>query len=220
MLLSIAFFPPVSWFAAALRDLTLSPDGVIPSVVDLEACEHFVKQSYRNRCRIAAAGGVESLQVPVVHDEGLWTRPVTEVRVDYSTPWVVRAERALASAYESAPFFDHYAGGLFSILEAGIPTLWELDLALIRRILSTLRLEVTFRPTASFAAPAGDPDDLRYVIHPKHPNTILSRMGLERPYYQVFACKYGFQPDLSVLDLLFNEGPDSLSALKPSFPMH
>ena len=213
MLLSIAYFPPVSWFAAALRDLTLSPDGVFPSVVDLEACEHYVKQSWRNRCRIAAAGGVESLGVPVLHGEGLWTRPITEVRVDYSTPWVIRTERALAAAYESAPFFDHYAGGIFSLLESGIPTLWDLDLALIRHILAALGLAVTFRPTTAFVPPAGAPDDLRYGIHPKRPNAVLASLGLEKPYYQVFALKYGFQADLSILDLLFCEGPEASAYL-------
>ena len=63
MLLSTAFLPPLSWFAAAAKDFTLSPDRVFPSVVRLEACEHFVKQTYRNRCRILTANGVENLQV-------------------------------------------------------------------------------------------------------------------------------------------------------------
>ena len=57
-------------------------------------------------------------------------------------------------------------------------------------------------------------DDLREVIHPKRPNTILQDLKLEKPYFQVFAQKHGFQSDLSIMDLLFNEGPDSIVYLK------
>ncbi len=210
MLLSIAYFPPVSWFAAALRNVTLSADGVIPSVVDLEACEHYRKQSYRNRCHILTAQGVEALSFPVVHEEGLWTGPITRVRVDYSTPWVLRTERALETAYEQSPFFLYYKDGLFGILERGIPTLWDLDLTLIRQIALWLGLPLHFRPTESFVADA--PDDLR-GIHPKHPCPGAPDMG--KPYYQVFAQKYGFQKDLSILDLLFCEGPEATSYLLP-----
>ena len=212
MLLSTAFLPPLSWFAAAAKDFTLSPDRVFPSVVRLEACEHFVKQTYRNRCRILTANGVENLQVPVIHDEGLYRMPVTEVRVDYSTPWIVKMERALASAYESAAFFDDYRDGLFSILESRPETLWALNLSLIRFLLDRLHLAVDLQPTAVYEPVA--PEDFREVIHPKRPDTILQDLALEKPYFQVFAGKYGFQSNLSVVDLLFNEGPDSILYLK------
>ena len=75
MLLSIAFFPPVSYFALLAKDLTLSPDRVIPSVVHLEACEHYRKQSWRNRCRILSANGPLDLIVPVIHDASMREAP-------------------------------------------------------------------------------------------------------------------------------------------------
>ena len=230
MLLSVAFCPPVSWFAAAARDFTLSPDRVIPSVVRLEACEHFQKQTYRNRCRILTANGLENLQVPVVHGDNLYRTPIREVRVDYSTPWIPKMERTVASAYESSAYFFHYRDDFFSLLEKAPETLWELDLSLIRFFLSKTGLSVDLHPTGTYerpadAAPAGSvsagstagilpPEDLRSVIHPKRPNGILRSLALEKPYFQVFAGKYGFQPDLSVMDLLFNEGPDSILYLK------
>lgn len=256
MLLSVAFCPPVSWFAAAARDFTLSPDRVIPSVVRLEACEHFQKQTYRNRCRILTANGIENLQVPVVHGDNLYRTPIREVRVDYSTPWIPKMERTVASAYESSAYFFHYRDDFFSLLEKAPETLWELDLSLIRFFLSKTGLSVDLHPTGTYerladAAPAGvapadavsadvapadavsagmagpvtaptsgsvtgilPPEDLRSVIHPKRPNGILRSLALEKPYFQVFAGKYGFQPDLSVMDLLFNEGPDSILYLK------
>ena len=164
VLLSTAYFPPLSWFAAAAKDFTLSPDRVFPSVVRLEACEHFVKQTYRNRCRILTANGVENLQVPVIHDDGLYRLPVTEVRVDYSTPWIPKMERALASAYESAAFFEDYRDGLFSILESRPETLWTLNLALIRFLLDRLHLAVDLQPTTAYEA--GGAEDFREAIHP------------------------------------------------------
>ena len=212
MLLSIAFLPPLSWFAAAAKDFTLSPDRVFPSVVRLEACEHFVKQSYRNRCRILTANGVENLQVPVVHDDGLYRLPVTQVRVDYTTPWIPKMERALASAYESAAFFDDYRDDLFAILESMPETLWELDLRLIRFLLDRMHLAVDLQPTESYEMSAEE--DFRSAIHPKKPDTVLRNLALEKPYFQVFAGKYGFQSNLSAVDLLFNEGPDSILYLK------
>ena len=183
MLLSIAFLPPLSWFAAAAKDFTLSSDRVFPSVVRLEACEHFVKQSYRNRCRILTANGVENLQVPVIHDDGLYRLPVTQVRIDY-----------------------------FTILDGKPETLWELDLRLIRFLLDRMHLAVDLLPTVSYEPSAEE--DLRSAIHPKKPDTVLHDLALEKPYFQVFAGKYGFQSNLSAVDLLFNEGPDSILYLK------
>lgn len=212
MLLSTAFFPPVSWFAAAAKDFTLSPDRVFPSVVRLEAWEHYQKQSYRNRCRILTAGGIEDQRVPVVHDPGLYHLPVTAVRVDYATPWIPKLERAIASAYDSSAFFTYYKDGIFDLLESRPETLWDLNLVLIRHLAERLGLALDIRPTERFEVEV--PEDFRNRIHPKRPNTILHDLALEKPYFQVFAGKYGFQSDLSVLDLLFNEGPDAISYLK------
>ena len=212
MLLSTAYFPPLGWFALAARDMTLSPDRVLPSVVQLEASENYQKQSYRNRCYILSADGPQMLQVPVVHGE---SPAIRDVRVDYSTPWIVRSERALATAYETSAFFEYYKDELFSLLEAQPGTLWELNLSLTGWCLDRLGIACRLEPTACFAAPGSVPDDFRYAIHPKRPDTVLENLGLERPYYQVFRDRLGgFTPRLSVLDLLFNEGPDGLRWLR------
>lgn len=210
MLLASAYFPPVEYFALLARDyIPGSPVG--DTSIYIEACEHFVKQSWRTRCRILGPNGPETLQIPIVHDG---TRLLRDIRVDYSTPWIVRTERALDAAYQSSPFFEHYADGLFAILESQPGTLLELNTALTRHILERLGIGVELRPTESYVPEGGIPDDYRSVIHPKRDNTILRDLGLDRPYYQVFAQKFGFTPGLSILDLLFNEGPDALSFLK------
>ena len=193
MLLSSAYFPPLSWLALAARDFTLSPDRVLPSVVQLEACENYQKQSYRNRCYILAGDGPQMLQVPVKHGKGEVPLNIQNVLVDYSTPWVVRTQRALDTAYETAAYYEYYRDDVFAVLNAQPETLWELNLSTIR-----LLLEKT-----------------GFSIHPKQPDPILESLGLERPYYQVFQERLGgFTPRLSALDLLFNEGPDSILWLK------
>ena len=212
MLLSTAYFPPVAWLALAAREMTLSPDRVLPSTVQLEACENYQKQSYRNRCYILASDGVQMLQVPVVHGDS-WL--ITRVRVDYSTPWVVRTQRALDTAYETSAYYYYYRDELFSLLEAQPQTLWELNLSTIRFLLKKTGIACELSPTAGFIGPDMEADDFRFSIHPKRSDTVLADLGLDRPYYQVFRDRMGgFTPKLSCLDLLFNEGPDSITWLK------
>ncbi len=194
--------------------MTLSPDRVLPSHVLLEACENYQKQSYRNRCYILAADGVQMLQVPVVHGDS-WG--ITDVQVDYSTPWVVRTQRALDTAYETAAYYEYYRDDVFALLDARPSTLWELNLSTIRFLLNNIGIACELEPTRDFAAPDSVADDFRYAIHPKRPDDVLATLGLERPYYQVFRDRMGgFTPRLSALDLLFNEGPDSILWLSHS----
>lgn len=248
MLLTTAYFPPVEYFALLAKY----------SVVYMEACENYQKQSYRNRCRILTSNGVEALNVPVVHENGTFSLPIKEIRVDYSTPWVLRTERAIESAYSSSPFFIYYRDALFAILDSHPATLWELN----RRIIDFFCAKIGIAPqimetteylpfsavklssTSAENAPANNsltasaltaarvappsaenasagatpaaalPYDLRNVIHPKRPNSIMQDLGLDRPYWQVFREKFGFVSGLSIMDLLFNEGPESISWLR------
>ena len=190
--------------------MTLSPDRVLPSTVQLEACENYQKQSYRNRCYILASDGVQMLQVPVVHGADM---SITRVQVDYSTPWVVRTQRALDTAYETSAYYEYYRDEVFALLDARPETLWELNLSTIRFLLDKTGVACRLSPTLDFARE--EADDYRFAIHPKRPDTVLANLGLDRPYYQVFRDRMGgFTPKLSCLDLLFNEGPDSILWLK------
>ena len=107
--------------------MTLSPDRVSPSTVYLEACENYQKQSYRNRCYILAGDGVQMLQVPVVHAESMG---ITQVRVDYSTPWLVRTQRSLDAAYYTSAYYEYYREELFERMEERPTLLWDWNLSL------------------------------------------------------------------------------------------
>ena len=184
-----------------------------PSVVYIEACENFQKQSYRNRCRFYGAEGVQTLSFPILHEGGTHKIPISEIKIDYKTPWVQQHERAIISAYGMSAYFDYYKDELFAILEAGHERLFDLNLALIRFFIEKTGIKVDLRLTEDYEREP-QMEDLREVIHPKRPNTILSELDLEKPYFQVFAPKYGFQSDLSIMDLLFTAGPDSILFLR------
>ena len=219
LLFSTAFFPPVEYLALIASGMTVpdNPSGtVIASKVSLEACENYQKQSWRNRCRFLSASGPEDFSYPVVRPA--LGRPVTEVKVDYSVPWVTRFKRALVSAYESSPFFDFYKDSLFDVLDSRPGTLFELNTLSLEYLLDKLKIVCDLSCTVTFVAPgsAECPEgDYRYVIHPTRPDHIMAALGLDRPYWQVFSERFGFCGGLSALDLLFNEGPEAMSYLFP-----
>ena len=184
-----------------------------PSVVYIEACENYQKQSYRNRCRFYAADGVQTLSFPIVHEGGTHRISISEIKIDYKKPWVQQHERAIISAYGTAAYFEYYQDELFGILENGYERLFDLNMALTEFFLEKTGIKVDIRLTEDYET-TPSMTDLREVIHPKRQNDILHDLGLEKPYFQVFAQKYGFKPDLSIMDLLFNEGPDSILYLK------
>ena len=192
MVLSTAYFPPVEFFALLAQD----------SIVHLEACEHYVKQSWRNRCRILTAEGPMDLRVPVVHGEDLYHTPITDVLVDYSTPWLQRTKYAIDTAYYSSPFFEYYRDELFGILDSRPATLWDLNLRLIDFFCRKIGLATVVDRTSEYVGADVE-------LHPKKPSGYVGR-----PYWQVFGDRFGFVPGLSVMDLLFNEGPESVCYLK------
>ena len=223
--------PPVSYFAAMAQEMEglrnrRDGDGSLelsPSVVYIEACENYQKQSYRNRCRFYAADGVQALSYPIIHDGGTHKLPISEIRIDWSTPWLQQHERAIISAYRTSAYFEYYQDELFAILESRPEKLLDLNMALLRFFIEKTGLAIDLRTTADFSRDGvlSSPDgaavvceDLREAIHPKRPDTILEDLKLAKPYFQVFASKHGFKSNLSIIDLLFNEGPDSIVYLK------
>lgn len=197
MILSTAYFPPVAYFrllASASR-------------VQIEACESYRKQTWRNRCRILTSNGPMDLRVPVLHDGG---RLITDIRVDWSTPWLHQTEYAIDTAYYSSPFFEYYRDELFALLDRRPEHLWDLNMSLTDFFCAKIGIAPVIEPTTDWAATAQD--DWRDALSPKRPCPIQTR-----PYWQVFREKFGFVDGLSVMDLLFNEGPESLGWLQPAY---
>ena len=230
-LLSTAYFPPVSYFAAIAKEmggLSNRYDGgssleLSPSVIYIEACENYQKQSYRNRCRFYGAEGIQTLSFPIVHKGGTHKLPISEIEVDYSTPWLQQHQRAIISAYRTSAYFEYYMDELFAIMDSRPEKLFDLNMKLIRFFIEKTGIAADIRLTQDFSRDGKivtedgnviECEDLRETIHPKRQDTILQEYGLDKPYFQVFSPKHGFQSNLSIMDLLFNEGPDSIIYLK------
>ncbi len=214
--------------AQEMEGLSIRRDGgssleLSPSVVYIEACENYQKQSYRNRCRFYGADGIQTLSFPIIHEGGTHKQPISEIKVDYRKSWIQQHQKAIVSAYRTSAYFEYYQDELFEIMDSRPERLFDLNLAITRFFIEKTGIAVDLRKTDDFFRDGNIIcedgtsilcDDLRESIHPKKSDTILKDLGLEKPYFQVFAQKHGFISDLSVMDLLFNEGPDSILYLK------
>lgn len=217
LLLSTAYFPPIEYLAAIANECRFNPGMTVvePAVVYIEACEHYVKQSWRNRCRFYAADGAQTLNFPVRHED--FGKPISQMRIDWKTDWLTRHERAIISAYRTSPYFEYYQDELFAILDSRPELMLDFNTRILKFFLRKTGIPADIRFTSEWEAVTIEGHkvtDLREAIHPKRPNSILKDLGVEKPYWQVFSPKYGFIPGLSIMDLLFNEGPDSICYLK------
>ena len=188
--LQIAYFPPISYFSL------LSEGDVL-----LEAHENYQKQSWRNRCLIPTANGPEALHVPVQHSGGSISHPIRSVLVDYSRPWMERHKRAIDSAYRSSAWFEYYRDELYALMDLKPDSLWDLDYSILEFFLKKLHLGMPGL-TGQYTGAALD-------LSPKRPDTFY----VEKPYFQVFSARHGFLPNMSIMDLLFNEGPSAADFL-------
>ncbi len=188
-----------------------------PCVIDIH--EHFVKQSYRSRCDILAAGGPLSLTVQTVRPSGGGCA-VRDMRIDYSKRWQHQHWYSIRSAYKSSPYFDYYGGELAPFYERRYEFLLDYDLGLLRLMFRLLGAEVPLRFSERYLSPGEAEEagfsDFRSSLSPKprlhRPDPSFDPV----PYYQVFSERMPFVPNLSVIDLLFCEGPGAREILRRS----
>lgn len=200
--LSAAYFPPVEYFFAIAQS----------GRVVVEQNELYQKQSYRNRCRIYSGGGVMQLSIPVIKDV-VHARPIRDIRIDYSEPWLQQHTRAIEAAYNSSPFYLYYKDDFLEILRKKPEFLFDLDVALTEKLLELVGIRAKIEFTDSFRPDCGT-GDLRARIQPKYRGeSLLDEFGFNREYYQIFSSRFGFRPNLSILDLLCHEGPGTISFL-------
>ncbi len=198
-LLSTAYLPPIEYFAFFLEGEVL-----------LEQCENFQKQSFRTRAVILTANGPQTLSVPIIHCSE--KEPIRETRLDYATPWQRTHWRTIESAYGSSSYFLYYADLLKPFYETQFEYLFDFNTALSKTLLKLLNIKTEIRCTDDFAPVRQN--DLRTTIHPRRKSDPDYPFLIQEPYYQVFNDKFGFVPNLSIVDLLFNLGPDSVRYLQ------
>ena len=192
VLLSSAYLPPVSFFTA----INSGGDVLI------EQYDNYCKQTYRNRCRIATAAGVQSLTVPIVKG----TSPkqlMKDVRISDHGEWRHQHWNALESAYMNSPFFMYYQDDFRPFYEKKYEFLVDFNTELTLLIMKLAGIDKTVKLTGSYGKKEQNILDLRQLVNP---GTDDPESG--RPYWQVFKEKYGFLANLSAVDLLFNMGPE------------
>ena len=204
LLLSTAYLPPIQTFAHLYYDRE--------AVVD--EGEHYVKQTYRNRCVIATASGPQTLTLPVERAAGSHA-PVASLRLSAHGDWPRVHWQALVSAYEQSPYFDYYADDFQTLYRRPPAGLADFNHALLTLMLRLLDLECSLTRSSRYVTPHESMTDLRTVISPKASPGADPRFE-PRPYYQVFAARTGFLPRLSMVDLLFHMGPESRLILRDS----
>ena len=197
-LLASTYFGPVQWY----QKLNQSDCCLI------ERHDHFVKQTYRNRCVIATTSGLQALTVPIERYEGAHCE-MRDIRISDHGSWRHLHWNALQSAYGESPFFEFYADDLSPFFERWWEFLFDFNTAITRKMCELLDIHPQIAFTEAYASAEEEGvTDFRDVIRPKHP---LPDDGFRpRRYYQVYEQKHGFQPNLSILDLLFNEGPEAV----------
>jgi hypothetical protein len=173
----------------------------------LERFEHYPKQTYRNRCVIYGANGPQILTIPVTKGQLLKIH-TKDIQIDKSVNWTKIHFKAIESAYRCSPFYEHYIDDLLPYYERNYKFLYDFNLDLMNTILQMLDVEKSITGTDEFTKIVPkDYEDLREMIHPKQHNNASE---YKAPVYrQVFEPKLGFRPNLSIIDLIFNTGPEA-----------
>lgn len=202
LLLPSAYLAPVSFYALIAACDT----------VRVEQCDHYVKQTYRNRCVIAAESGPLSLTVPT--EKSITPKCcMSEVRISDHGNWRHLHWNAIESAYKNSPFYDYYQDDFLPFYRENFPTLLDYNQQLCLLVCDLIGLHPSFSFTSEYnSTAAGDITDCRIWIEP---GCMEWRERVKVvPYYQVFASRMGFQENMSILDLLFNMGPESILVLQ------
>lgn len=200
VLLSTAYLGPIQYYSKFFNCTVL-----------IEQHETYIKQTYRNRCKILTGNGVDSLTIPVVRPQGNSTS-VKDVRLDNTKRWQKQHWRALSAAYNNTPFFEFYADDFYPFYEKEYTFLLDFNEGLNRVLLKALNIETDYSYTESYMV--SEVNDFRETIHPK--KEFQDKEYKKVAYYQVFSDRFGFVSGLSIVDLLFNSGPESYLVLKDS----
>ena len=196
-MITTAYLPPVRWFAKLLE-----------GEVWMEACENYVKQTLRNRCWIDSPNGPLALTIPVEKTD---SRHIRDIRISDHGNWRHQHWNAFESTYRNAPYYEYLADDFRPFYEQRWTYLFDYNEALIHRCCELIGIHPQLRHTEQFCGPSAT--DGKQERPPERVADDGSGTD-EVTYYQVFALRHGFLPNLSIIDLIFNMGPESILVLK------
>lgn len=192
-----AYFAPISQFAVMAKH----------KEVCLEVCDNYQKQTYRNRCYIYGANGKLLLNIPIVHNKKKIRQRTAEVKIESAFNWQKQHLKSIKTAYQTSPYFEFYEDDFVTFFKQDFKDLLSLNIASLNLILELLEMDLSITKTENYSLTYQQ--DYRNLINAKetHPFKMEN-------YTQMFDDKYGFIPNLSILDLLFMEGPNALNYLE------
>jgi len=202
ILIETQFLPPISFCIEWIQS----------DILLVETNEHYQKRSYRNKCRILSSTGIQTLSIPLSkgkHSGQL----ITHVKISYTQPWVAQMKKQIMSAYGKSPYYQEYHFELFDILDRSYTGLLELNMACLNLISKELQWHGRIGYTEQFKKNY-PPEILDFRDHFSPVTANKSEKKIVPDYMQVFSDRFGFTPGLSILDLLFNLGPESASWLE------
>ena len=197
LLLYPTYFSPIVQYVGLAK-----ADQVIFEVED-----NYQKQTYRTRCYVYGANGKQLLNIPVQHNNK--SRKTKNILIDNSVPWQKQHLRAIQAAYRSSPYFEFYEEEFVLLFKNEPQFLLDFSFTCMELVLEMLQLEISFTKTTAYFNEYSDVVDLRLLAEAKS-----QKKYKLNPYTQVFSDKYGFMENLSILDLLFMEGPNALNYLE------
>ncbi len=203
ILIHPTYFPNVAHFAAIVNTEKLT----------FEYEDNFLKQTYRNRTYIYAANGKLLLNIPVIHSQKN-RQKYKDVKISQETSWQNHHWKSLLSAYSTSPFFEYYKDELVYLFNVKTNYLLDFNLKCFVAICDCLQIDINYSKTNDYQKIVHNTIDFRYLVNAK-----IEEPQFE-PYAQVFDDKHGFINNLSILDLLFNEGPNALSYLESQTISH
>lgn len=188
IVLETQYFPPIPYFSKLIQ-----ADSLV-----LEACEHYQKGSFRNRCQVATSMGVQTLSVPLKKGKNT-QQPIREVAISYDMSWQKQHWQAMRTAYGSAPYWEHYSPLFEKFFTKKYPYLFDLNFEILETILTILKIKnnLTISLSTDYKPIYTEGGDFRNTITPKN-NHFDSKK-----YSQLFEDRNGFIPNLSILDLVF-----------------
>jgi len=195
LLLTACYLPPISYFHTIQK-------YAMPIVI--EQYEHFQKQSFRSRASIATANGIQDLIVPIIHAKKDLV-PIKDTRISYEFDWQRLHWLSLQAAYRSSAYFEYYEDDFAQFYTQKHEFLLDYNIKQLELMLKMFKIKRDISFTEEYFREVPEALDFRNVIHPKK----ASLLEEPKPYYQVFEQKNGFIPNLSAIDVLFNQGPQA-----------
>ncbi|MEP2238724.1 MAG: WbqC family protein [Maribacter sp.] len=178
-----------------------------------EVNDNYQKQTFRNRTYISNDRGKHILSIPIIHvGRANGRQKYKDVKIDNSYPWQRQHWRTLETAYRTSPFFEFYEDDIRPLYDQPYESLLDYNLKTIETIFECLQIQMPTDKTIAFETTPEGKEDFRFLISAK----FKPQLNIE-PYTQVFGDRHGFTPNLSILDLLFNMGPNSIEYLKHEF---